>query len=83
MINIILAVTIGNLLCFLMGMKSVSKPEEKEEKKPVTLNPIKAVKKSMKEAADLKEAERQIEEFNIMLKNIDNYDGTSVGQEEV
>lgn len=79
----IILVLVTGCLCiwsFLIGVK-VGKgtgTEKKEIPKP-TMNPMKAYR----EWEDRKEAERQRDRIDTIMRNIDNYDGTSYRQEEV
>jgi hypothetical protein len=76
----IILVLVTGCLCiwsFLIGVK-VGKAEKVEAPAP-TVNPLKAYR----EWEDRKEAERQRDRIDTIMRNIDNYDGTSLGQEEV
>ena len=74
---LILVVGITNLACFLIGAKVGQKVVKGE---PVELpNPIKAIEKHQAE----KEAKYEQSRKDIILRNIENYDGTEYGQEEV
>lgn len=79
MIETIIIVVI-NLITLLIGVKvgmSVA------NKKDITLNPIKAIHERKEERAEEKEAALKDKQLKTMLKNIDNYDGTEFGQEEI
>lgn len=68
-----------NIACFFIGAKvgqAVSKGEKVEMPK---LDPLKAYRE--KEAK--KEAKKQQDELATVLRNINRYDGTSKGQEDV
>lgn len=70
--------TASNILCFLVGAKTgqkVSKGEDIELPK----NPV----ETYREAQETREAKRKQAEFDTILRNIDNYDGTPYGQEDV
>lgn len=70
--------TASNILCFLVGAKTgqkVTKGEEVELPK----NPMEVYR----EAQNLREAKKKQDEFDTILRNIDNYDGTPYGQEDV
>lgn len=74
---LILVVGITNLACFLVGAKVGQRVVNGE---PVELpNPIKAIEKHQAE----KEAKYEQSRKDIILRNIENYDGTEYGQEEV
>ena len=67
------------IVCFVIGAnvgQSVSKGEKVEIPK---LNPAKAYR----EREARKEAEKKQKELEKVLRNIDRYDGTSKGQEDV
>lgn len=68
-----------NIACFIVGAnvgQAVSKGEKVETPK---LNPLKAVKENRARKA----AEIEQEKRNKVLRNIERYDGTSKGQEDV
>ena len=70
-------VVLSNILCFTIGAKIGQKVINEE---PITLpNPVKAVENYRTER-EYKEEQRKLE---IMLENINNYDGTSLGQKDV
>ena len=69
----------SNILCFLFGAKVGQKVVKGEEIRMPTVNPMEAVR----EHQERKEAQREKERIDTILRNIDNYDGTSYGQEEV
>ena len=50
---------------------------------PIALNPIKAIQEHKEERIEQKEADLKDRQLKTMLKNIDNYDGTEFGQEEI
>ncbi len=67
------------ICCFVIGAKigqSISKDEKVELP---SLNPLKAYREN--EAR--KEVKMQQDKLNTVLRNIDRYDGTSKGQEDV
>lgn len=76
---------ISNILCFYIGAKLGQKKENNEEIKykdivpEVTLNPTKIHQKHQEE----KERQKEIDKLNIIMKNIENYDGTDYKQEDV
>lgn len=74
---LLLVMFIANVACFIVGAKVGQKVVKGE---PVELpNPIKAIEKHQAE----KEAKYEQSRKDIILRNIDNYDGTEYGQEEV
>lgn len=76
------------ILFLLVGywLRMMNEPKKKEEKPSFsmpTLNPVKAVKEHIQTAKEKEEEERIERETQIMLANIERYDGTSNGQREV
>lgn len=68
-----------NIICFIIGAKvgqAVSKGEKVEMPK---IDPLKAVR----DRRAMKELEAEQDRRNAVLRNIERYDGTSRGQEEV
>lgn len=81
--TLILIAVIGfmNILCFYIGAKvgqTVSKGEQIEAP-----NPVKAIHEHIAEREANKEAEIERHRIGIILSNIEAYDGTSRGQEDV
>jgi len=67
----------SNILCFLIGAKVGQKVTKGEE---VQLpNPMEAYR----EHEARKEAERVKDKIDTIMRNIDSYDGTGYGQEDV
>lgn len=79
--TIILIVSIGimNVLCFLIGAKVGQKVVRQETIELPKIEPIKTIKQynENKEIIKLQEKER------IISENIDNYNGTSLGQQDI
>lgn len=76
---LIVAVGIMNIACFFVGSvvgQKVSKDEPIEVPK---IEPLKAIR----EHEDRKEAKREQDRLEAIMRNIDNYDGTGQGQEDV
>ena len=76
---IILVVVFGCLACFIAGAKvgqTVSKGEDVELPK---LDPMKPIR----EHQERKKAKEEQDRFDVIMKNIDNYDGTPLHQEDV
>lgn len=79
MIETIILVVI-NIITLLIGVKigmSVS------NRKEITLNPVKAIKEHREEKIEKREADLKERQMETMLKNIDNYDGSGFGQQEI
>lgn len=76
---IILTLGALNIVCFFVGAKvgqTVSKGEPLEAPKIDPMKPIR--EKQEREAAD-----REKEKLDILLSNIENYDGTANGQKDI
>lgn len=74
-----IVINIGNILCFIIGAKITQKLSKKEEIIIPELNPVKAIK----ERQLTKQQEEELEKYNTIFENIDNYDGTGANQKEV
>ena len=79
--TIILVVLMGgmNLLAFLIGARTAQKVDKGEEIKLPSINPM----ETYKEHREKVEANKEQERFNTMLDNINNYDGTGLGQKDI
>ena len=74
---LILAIGTLNVVCFFIGAKVGQKVVNGE-----TLeipNPVEMIR----EHNDRREAEREAERLEIIMQNIENYDGTGSGQQDV
>lgn len=76
---IIAAVAASNIVCFMVGAKVGQAVSKGEEVKLPTVNPLEAVR----EHNAKKEAEYQRSKVDVILRNIEAYDGTGYGQEDV
>ena len=70
---------VTNILCFVIGAKVGQKVTKGEPVELPNLNPIEAYR----EHEARKEAEREQDRINTILRNIEGYDGTSTGQVDV
>ena len=68
-----------NIACFVIGAKVGQAASKGENIKTPTFNPLKAIQ----EHNDRKEAEREQDRRETILRNIENYDGTGAHQEDV
>ena len=68
-----------NLLCFYFSIRIEQKAAKKEEIKIEGLNPVKVIDTINQSKEDKKEQER----MRIIAENIDNYDGTGLGQQDI
>lgn len=67
------------ILSFIIGARVGQKIVKGEEVKITLPNPIQKIN----ERREKKEVEREIEKLDIITENIDNYDGTGLGQKEI
>ncbi len=67
------------LWTYTLGLRNGQKLSKKEEVVLPDLNPISVVNKQI-EKAEIKKEEKA---FDIMISNIDNYDGTGIGQKDI
>ncbi len=76
---LLLVTGVVNLLCFLIGAKVGQTVVKGERVEMPSVSPLKAVRE--KEAK--REAQKEQERLNAILRNIEGYDGTSRGQEDI
>lgn len=79
--EILLVITVGAMCigCFLIGAKVGQTVSKGEALELPSVNPFEAHRK----AEARKEAQMEQERIDRILRNVDNYDGTGRGQEEV
>lgn len=75
---LIFIVQISSFLMFLMGMYIKDKGS-----KNVNLNPIEAIKEKRVEKEKQKGYDLEQRQKQTMIENINNYDGTSIGQKDI
>ncbi len=68
-----------NVACFIIGAKVGQTVTKGETIETPSLNPMKAIR----EAQDRKKAEAEQERFDAIARNIEAYDGTGKGQEDI
>lgn len=68
-----------NIVCFYIGARVGQTVSKGEKVEMPSMNPMKAVR----EHQDRKEAQREQDRYEAILRNIDAYDGTNGGQEDV
>jgi hypothetical protein len=73
-------ICLDSIICFVLGAVIGQKVVRQEK---IEINPVKAVNKAITEHKDKKEKEAEDEYYKAILQNIDNYDGTGVGQVKV
>lgn len=77
---LILELSLSNIACFFIGAKVGQKVVKGETLEAPTIpNPIKAIE----EYKESKEIKKNQEKLNTMLENINNYDGTDLGQKDI
>lgn len=69
----------ANILCFLIGARVGQKVSKGEEVQLPTINPVEVIR----EQRERKEYDYKQSQLETILRNIDNYDGTDYGQEDV
>ncbi|MBQ4263131.1 MAG: hypothetical protein IJB83_02665 [Bacilli bacterium] len=77
--GLIVFTSISNMICFFLGAKIRQKVDKGETLKLPTINPIEIYR----EHQERKEVDKEKEKLDIILSNIEKYDGTSKGQEDV
>jgi hypothetical protein len=75
---LIVAISAANIFCFLVGAR-VGQKVAKGEPVELPKDPLQAIRDSQ----DRKEAKRKQSRVDTMLRNIDKYDGTPAGQEDI
>ncbi len=70
---------VSNIVCLVVGAKVGQQTAKGEKVELPTVNPMQAYR----EKAARKEAQREQDRLDTILRNIENYDGTGRGQEEV
>ena len=78
-IILILSTGLLNVLCFFIGSKLGQKVAKGESIEMPNLNPMDMVRNHK----DKMQARAETERMNVILQNIDNYNGTEVGQKEL
>lgn len=79
--EILLIAVVGtlNIACFFIGAKVGQMVRKGETIKAPTINPVKLYN----EHIDKKEAEAEKNRLDVIMRNIERYDGTGKGQEDV
>lgn len=78
-ILLLLVAGVINIICFLIGAKVGQTVSKGEVIEVPTVNPMKIIR----EHQDRKQAEKEQERIDVIMRNIESYDGTSRGQEEI
>ena len=69
----------SNIVCFIIGAKVGQAVSKGEKIETPTIDPLKAYR----EREAKKEAQREQERLDTIMRNIESYDGTGNGQEDV
>lgn len=78
-ILLILITTFGNMCCFILGAKLFQQITKGEKVGIDIPNPIKAIQ----EIGESFEEQKEQEKYRTIMDNIDNYNGTALGQKEI
>lgn len=69
-----------NLLSFVIGAKI---GQLSAKNKDISLNPVKTIKEEIKESKITRKEDLKKRQIDTMLDNIDNYNGTGLGQKQI
>ena len=67
------------IVCFIVGARVGQKVSKGEEVKLPTVNPLEVYREKQAK----KEAAEEQSRLDVILRNVENYDGTARGQEDV
>lgn len=67
------------ILAYTLGLKNGQKLKNNEEIKMPEVNPVKIVRNEI----DAFEQKKKQDAYDTMMANIDNYDGTGLGQKDI
>ena len=76
---LLLIMGVVSILCFMIGARVGQAVSKGETVEMPTLNPLQAIQ----DAQEKKEAKREQDRISMIMANIDSYDGTGYGQQEV
>lgn len=79
--SIILCTIVGVfiLVAYTLGLKNGQKISRNEDIQLPNVNPVTAISKEIEKHEEKKKQEA----YEVMMSNIDNYDGTGLGQKEI
>ena len=82
---IALIILVGTMciICFFLGAKIGQKVVRQETIELPKIKPIKSVRDSIAEYNESKEIKKEQERYDIIGQNIDSYDGTPYGQQDI
>ena len=75
----IVAISLLNIICFIIGAKVGQKIVKGEKIELPKLNPMEVYRDNQEK----KEASKEMDKLETILRNIERYDGTTRGQEDV
>ena len=78
-ICLIFVTTFGNVCCFILGAKLFQQATKGEKVGIEIPNPVKVVQNTIDSIDEKKEQEK----YRVIMDNIDNYNGTSLGQKNI
>lgn len=67
------------ILAYTLGLKNGQKLKNNEEIKIPEINPVKIVRNEI----EIFEQKKKQDAYDTMMANIDNYDGTGLGQKDI
>ena len=67
------------LASYTLGLRNGQKLAKREEITMPDINPVNVINKQI----EIKEQKKEQDLFDIMMSNIDNYDGTGIGQKDI
>lgn len=70
-------------ICFFLGAKVTQKAYRNEQIETPKIKPIKSVRDSIAEYNESKEIKKEQKRYDIIGQNIDSYDGTPYGQQDI
>lgn len=76
---LLLVMGVTNIACFFLGAKVGQTVSKGETIETPNLNPMEAIRRNQ----DRKEARREQDRIDIIMQNIDRYDGSGAGQKDV
>lgn len=76
---LLIVMGLANVACFVIGAKVGQATAKGEKIETPTINPMEA----WRNRQDKKEAQAEQDKINAILRNIESYDGTCRGQEDV
>lgn len=76
---LLIVMGLTNITCFVIGAKVGQQASRGEKIETPTVNPMEVFKQHKAK----QEAQMEQDRYDTILRNIENYDGTSLGQEDV